>query len=226
MTALAIATGISAVVALIYQFQYVGAEPSIGRSLVKTSAVLVLLAGLFLSVDVAPSTIDLPTISGSQFDPLFFVCAALVFSAIGDFCLSRDGWNATGAGIISFGMAQIAYIIALVVMIAGLPFPPDWVRYALPTIAALGVVILPRVIPLTVRVLMMIYAVLLLVMAWFGVISGSQYLAIGAILFVLSDLLIAVGMDPRLPGRMRRISDQAVWTIYWLAQALLVWGFY
>ena len=47
---------------------------------------------------------------------------------------------------------------------------------------------------------------------------------LGALLFLLSDLLIAARMGPHLNGSERQIASYAIWTLYYLGQLLIYLG--
>jgi len=55
--------------------------------------------------------------------------------------------------------------------------------------------------------------------------SGAWLAALGAMLFVASDLLLALGKFVLVPeGRVARLAAQAVWPAYWVGQLLILFG--
>ena len=157
---------------------------------------------------------------------MFFVFVALVFSALGDFFLSRDGQMVFFAGILAFSLAQLFYVITMIYGVPDANYPPHWFRFALMVLAAIGFFLIPHDMPLSLRIAILSYGCVLLTMTWFAVLSGSWLLGLGAVLFVLSDLMIGLGLDDRLSDKLGPKLSQGVWLTYWPAQALLVWGFY
>ena len=154
----------------------------------------------------------------------FYVMAALVFSWAGDVFLISSEWFI--AGLVSFLVAHIFYIIAYQTTGAatGELKTPDVVKFV-----AYGVVLIWVIYPglgdLLIPVL--IYALVLLAMGvWAHKRRGAtssdsfQLVAIGAILFALSDGLIAINKFAfEVP--FERIL---IMSIYMTAQYLIVQG--
>lgn len=154
----------------------------------------------------------------------FYVMAALVFSWAGDVFLISSEWFI--AGLVSFLIAHIFYIIAYqkTGAASGKLRPLDIIKFV-----AYGIVLIWVIYPglgdLLVPVL--IYALVLLSMGvWAhkrrGATSSAsfQYVAIGAILFALSDGLIAINKFAfEIP--YERIL---IMSVYMTAQYLIVQG--
>lgn len=143
---------------------------------------------------------------------------ALVFSALGDFALSRRGEGAFLLGLGGFALAHLAYIL-LFLEISGVSM---WGGiFALPVLAAaliaLGlsaeVWLIPHVGPL--RWPVRFYVLIITLMGLASLTGGVGVVTAGAILFILSDVLLAVQL-------FRLAPDSA------LAAPLgwLIWGFY
>ena len=56
------------------------------------------------------------------------------------------------------------------------------------------------------------------------VAAGQGVLRLGAALFILSDLMLAVQMFVSRDQRMRRVLALTLWPAYWGGQALIAWG--
>jgi len=148
----------------------------------------------------------------------FPIVAGLVFSLAGDvfLMLPKDRFI---AGLISFLIAHIAYIVAFT---AGVPFG-DRPVLLLPFLALAAIVLFflwPRLGKLRIPVL--VYVAALVTMAWQASIRaahlpGSIGAAIGALLFVISDGVLAI-------NRFRvkfRLAQAIVMTTYVIAQMLI-----
>lgn len=154
----------------------------------------------------------------------YYVMAALVFSWAGDVFLISSDWFI--AGLVSFLIAHVFYIIAYQKTGAanGELRPLDILKFAVYGVVLMWI-IYPGLGDMLVPVL--IYALVLLGMAvWAhkrrGATSSTsfQYVAIGAILFALSDGLIAVNKFA-YPIPAERIL---IMSIYMTAQYLIVQG--
>ncbi|MEO0343117.1 MAG: lysoplasmalogenase [Pseudomonadota bacterium] len=200
-------TLLGAALAAIYQWQYVCLDVSVLRSLLKTLSVVALALASFFGL--APIE----------------VTGALIACAFGDLFLSRRGWWAFGFGILAFAIGQIAYSYAFGLYLNGVSFPPRWFIFGIGFAATIGILVLPKALPLGVRIAMMGYGCFLVTMVWIALSSFVVLLAVGAVLFLISDLMIAGGYDERLPPKLRETLQKAVWATYWPAQAAILWGF-
>ncbi|MBV2358294.1 lysoplasmalogenase [Thalassococcus sp. CAU 1522] len=193
--------------AMTYQLRFVMAAVSDARSVTKTASVLALAATAVLAQ--AP----------------LLVVLALLFSAAGDWALSRSSRLAFLLGISAFAFAQICYIAQ---------FKPDIVEVLIAVEINreqpfLGLVVLGGAMtaalkghPVPLRMAAGLYTVLLLAMALAAWQTGDWALRIGALLFVLSDAMIAVElMDDRL---FANVLPRAIWVTYFAAQSLLLYG--
>ncbi|MCO5145562.1 MAG: lysoplasmalogenase [Aquamicrobium sp.] len=203
---------LSVVAALLY-LPVQGRAPSLRRSVVKTTATALLAVLAF--------------IEGGP----FLLVAALALSAAGDFFLSRDGETAFLAGLASFLAAHLAYVPLFLSVGGGteiLTWQP-W-RLGLAILAAIGAAVLMRRLLAAVapqmRIPVVLYAAAILAMLLAAAAVPSPVILIGAILFVLSDSLLAIGrfLTPPDSPRQRPIGA-AVWVLYYLAQAAIALGF-
>lgn len=157
---------------------------------------------------------------------------ALGLGALGDFLLSRSGGRAFLAGLVAFAAAHLAYLglfLQAGASIAVLTAVP----VAVPTLILCGVagaMALPlwrQAGPL--RVPVMAYIAIILAM---GIAALALPAAIGtfprfaACLFIASDAILAAELF-LLPAvhPARRYSPFAVWTLYWMAQAMFLLAF-
>lgn len=190
-----------------------GRAPSLRRSCVKTASTALLAALAFM-----------------QGGPWLLV-AALALSAAGDFFLSRDGETPFLAGLASFLAAHIAYVALFLSAGGGMDVltGQPW-RLGLAALAAIGaVLLLRRLLPAAgpqMRVPVAFYTAAILAMLLAAAAVPAPIILIGAILFVASDSLLAIGrflLPANAPGQ--RPTGAAVWVLYYLAQAAITLGF-
>ena len=203
---------LSAAAALLY-LPVQGREPSLRRTVVKTAATA-LLAVLAWMVG----------------GPLLLV-AALALSAAGDAFLAQDGETPFLAGLASFLAAHLAYVALFVSVGSGVAIltAQPW-RLALALLAAVGaVVLLRRLLPAAgpaMRLPVAVYAAAILAMLWAAATVPAPVILAGAVLFVVSDSLLAIGRFLLPPDSPRqRATGAAVWILYYLAQAAIALGF-
>lgn len=142
-----------------------------------------------------------------------FIAAGLVFSAVGDVALELgDAPQLFMAGMLAFALAHAAYVVAFVTIMRRAQ-PALLAPFALWGLAlfywirpGLGALLVP----------VAIYALLLVAMMWRAAASGLPFAAVGAVLFGLSDSLIALGrFHAPIPG-----ARWLVMALYWAGQ----WG--
>jgi len=154
---------------------------------------------------------------------------ALALSALGDLLLSREGDAAFLGGMVAFLAAHLAYV----------PFflglgDPSLVAARWPAMAALvlfgaGILRLlwPRLGAFRAPVVLYVLALLAMGVAALALpfSGGRALIPVGAGLFILSDMILAVEKF-HLPGgsSWRRITPFAVWGLYWPAQAMITFG--
>lgn len=202
MTALLI-FAFAAALALFYAVRFSHAGVSPAKTITKTLSV----ALLALAADAA----DAP--------PL--ITLGLALGAAGDLFLSLGGEKTFLAGMAAFAAGHLAYAAAFVAAGGGLP---GWV--VLVPLVVLGasteVWLAPYTGPL--RWPVRGYAVVILVMAATALSLPPGLITAGAVLFVLSDLILALDLFRYGPDRPSRLRARALWAAYWTGQALILLG--
>lgn len=189
-------------------FLRVSAEPtSWPRTIVKTIPLLVLMGLSFVA--------KLPPI----------LTLALAIFAVGDFALSRPGQRAFMIGLIAFAVGQFLYVL-LFADLVGLNASPFLAYIGMLALAASTVFwLLPYVGNLRVQVLAYILVISIMASISAGFWSVEPLVTLGALLFVFSDIVLAIelfrlGVDHPL----RSLLVWVMWTSYLCAQALIVLG--
>lgn len=165
-------------------------------------------------------------------DPLWIMALGLLLGALGDLLLSRPGERAFLAGMAAFGLGHLAYAGGLFHRSAELglvPMSGEQV-WALVLLALLVLVTERWLAPRTGRLLWPVraYVGLIALMALAAILlppaAGATELRIGAALFLLSDLLLALRLFvPRGPPA-RALLGAALWPVYIIGQLSLFWG--
>ncbi|WP_114285209.1 lysoplasmalogenase family protein [Candidatus Halocynthiibacter alkanivorans] len=198
--------------ALWYFFQSNGAA-SLLRSLVKTVPLLVL--ALIAAQGGAPAGLTL----------------AFCASAAGDLCLSRPGQRFFLAGMGSFAAAHVAFI-SVFLATSGLTLWGSAADQPVLTVALIVLLLSTEfwLAPFAgdLKLPLRAYALVIgaMALAAGGLPQGADPARIGVAMFVLSDLLIAVQMfrlNP--PGWRFRATGYALWSLYFMGQALILTAF-
>lgn len=187
--------------AAIYGLRHAGAAPSWAGSIAKTASTA-LLALTALLADGPPLLI-----------------AGLALGAAGDFALSRPGQPAFLAGMGAFAAGHLAYIWLM------------WTPEGMGQIWPLGLAMLalavstefwliPRTGELRWPVRAYVLIISLMALAALSLPPDQTLTRIGAGLFVLSDLLLAI----HLFVAPRRWLALTLWPAYWGGQALILMG--
>ncbi len=150
------------------------------------------------------------------------VVVALVLGSVGDFFLSLDREHGFLLGLVSFAIAHVAYVVAMIEF-------ADTIR-AVPAVAlivfalAMAGVLRPRAGSL--RVPVQIYVGVITAMGVAAVsLPGARWMStLAAMSFVLSDSVLAtelfvLGKD----DARRRMTRHVIWFTYYAAQALFLW---
>jgi len=187
--------------------------PSLRRSFAKTAAVGLLAVLAFI-----------------QGGPALLV-AALALSTAGDAFLAQEGEKPFLAGLASFLLAHIAYVTLFLTVGDRLEIlaAEPW-RVAL---CAVGIVaalmLLRRLLPVAgpqMRLPVAFYTIAILAMLLAAATVRAPVIVAGAVLFVVSDSLLAIGRFLLAPGDPRQNAlGPAVWISYYLAQAAITLGF-
>ncbi|WP_413872934.1 lysoplasmalogenase family protein [Albidovulum sp.] len=193
-----------AALALLYGAVFAGGPPGAAKSAVKTGSVVALaLAGVAAG---APG----------------LVVAGLALGAAGDFFLSRAGTVAFLAGMAAFAAGHLAYGAAF--LNPGVS-PPAFPALAL---AALGlsteVWLAPRTGALRWPVRGYVAVITLMALAALTLPAPRWPALLGALLFLLSDLLLALELFVLSGGGPKRLAGRVLWAAYWSGQALILWG--
>lgn len=194
--------------ALIYGVWFCWRPESWPRSLIKTGSVV------------------LPALALGQMGLPWLALAGLWACALGDFLLSRPNQTALKAGIASFALGHVFYVLAFVLI---LPVAaPDAVFWLVALgLVALGVSTERWLSPHTgnLRAAVRGYVVLILAMGIAAALPGGPRIWVlsGALCFVGSDLILSRQL---FLGRESRNEAHAIWALYWGAQALIMYGFY
>lgn len=165
-----------------------------------------------------------------QNGPMLLVLA-LIFSALGDALLSRRGDHWFLAGLASFLAAHAFYISLFAASGGGTePVLPDGWRAMIAIVMALFALAMvallwPRVPP-KMRLPIMVYAAAIFVMGLSALTMNSGMIVAGAILFMISDGILATErfLVPAV-SRHRAWMHPAVWITYYGGQLLIVLGF-
>ena len=145
--------------------------------------------------------------------------AAIAFSWGGDVLLSfpGDGWFV--AGLCSFLLAHVVYIVLFLRMPPARRRPPAWsYLYWAWMIVMLGV-LLPHAGVLAAPIVL--YAGAIGMMAMCSSMHG-RWIALGGAFFIASDSVLALGRF--LPGYEFAAHDFVVMSTYLAAQGLIAWG--
>jgi len=205
------ALGVAAAIA--YGTYYLRRPPSWPRALVKTGFLGFIAAALI--------------IAGAPF-PLI---VAIVASALGDFFLAFDKKWTLPLGILSFLIAQLAYVLIFFFLwfFSG-DNSPLWPRYlgmALVIATSLGFLIwmAPKLGWMALAVIPYALAITLMGVTAMWLPWPGWPATIGAVSFLVSDFVLAAELF-RLPAdsRARRWTGPVVWWTYVAAQVLIVWG--
>lgn len=190
-----------------------GRTPSLRRSFAKTAAVGLLAVLAFV-----------------QDGPALLI-AALALSAAGDAFLAQEGETPFLAGLASFLLAHVAYVVLFVMAGDGLAIlvSQPW-RMALCVVGVIAAMaLLRRLLPaagLQMRAPVALYTVAILAMLLAAATMRAPAILAGAVLFVVSDSLLAIGRFLLAPGDPRQPAlGAAVWVSYYLAQAAITLGF-
>ena len=203
---------LSAGAAIIYAL-IVNTRPTLARSAVKALATALLAVLVFVE-------------NGS-----LLLFAALAMSAIGDAFLSREGDRAFLGGLAGFLAAHLVYIGLFATTGGGSDIitAETWraaiaVVMLVCAIAMIGL-LWRRVTP-ALRLPIVVYVAGIAVMGLAALTTNSVFVIAGALLFMVSDCLLAAErflMSAISPYRSS--MRVAVWALYYVAQALITLGF-
>lgn len=201
--------GLAALAAAAYGLRHAGrAGPPgavAGRAAVKTVAVAALAAAG--SVAGAPG----------------LVVTGLALGAAGDLFLALRGERAFLAGMAAFALGHLAY--------AAWMFSPDGLPAAAPVIGLLAlfgisteVWLAPRTGTLRWPVRGYVVVILLMMAAAASLPPWRWPVVAGAVLFLLSDLILALELFVLRDAARKAAAGRLLWPVYWSGQALILAG--
>jgi uncharacterized membrane protein YhhN len=203
---------LSLLLAVLYGFA-VSRPVSLRRTIVKTGSVALL--ALLAALEGGPA----------------LLVAALVLSAIGDACLAHDGERPFLAGLASFLAGHLAYVALFWTTgggIAAIVSDPPRIIITLALVAAVALVLIRLwpAIEAAMRPPVAFYCAAILAMGVVSLTQSGLTVTAGAVLFMASDALLAMGRfvvahDDERQAWIRPL----VWTLYYAAQLVLTLSF-
>lgn len=157
-----------------------------------------------------------------------FLAAGLFLSALGDFGLSRDGDSAFLYGLSAFALAHVLYILHFL----SLAHAPLWEVFSVAPIPAIALIALlvstelwlaphTGALGLPVR----IYVLVIGAMGLSALLVPVGLSTLGAALFVLSDLILAVELFRMKDDHPQKpLAGYLVWVFYIAGQGLILFG--
>ncbi len=194
---------IGAAFAAAYGLQVCAARPSAAKTVVKT-------------LSVAPLALAAPALGAPA-----TIALGLALGALGDFFLSLKGERSFLAGMAAFAFGHLAYALAFLSAGAALPGPGVLVPLLLLGLST-EIWLAPHTGALRWPVRGYVVVILIMAAAAFGLPFGS--VTLGAALFVLSDLILAVDLFRFGPDRTNIWRARALWAAYWGGQLLILLG--
>ncbi|MFF2273137.1 lysoplasmalogenase [Agromyces sp. NPDC058136] len=185
-------------------------------SVTATKAMLMPLLALAVLLAVRPARSQPAAVPGRL---LALLLGGIAFSWGGDVLLTfpGDGWFA--AGLVSFLVAHVVYLVLFLRMPRARRRPPAWSYvYWAWMIVVLGL-LLPHAGVLAAPIVL--YGVAIALMATGASMHGGL-VALGGAFFIASDSVLALGKF--LPGYEFAAHDFAVMSTYLAAQGLIAWG--
>lgn len=174
----------------------------------------------------------LVALAAPQADWFWLIPLGLLLGALGDLFLALGGVQLFLAGVAAFGLGHLAYAGGLLIRGAELGFdglaPQEGLALAVLLVLLLSteVWLAPRTGDL--RQPVRGYVGLIGLMGGAAVLlpfhPGQGILRLGAGLFILSDLLLALQLFVVTGAGLRRGLALALWPAYWAGQALIAWG--
>ncbi len=145
----------------------------------------------------------------------------LLFSALGDVLLELDGLFV--GGMAAFGLAHVFYSAVFIGIIRRDGLNKSGWPFAIAVLAAtiaLGIWFAPGQAEMGLTIPATAYSVIISIMVISAFMSRAPLMAkLGAVIFMLSDTLIAVGMFAKQP-----VPIGSVWITYAGAQIMLAWS--
>ncbi|NHB76691.1 lysoplasmalogenase family protein [Rhodobacter calidifons] len=220
---LAVATAIPALAAaVVFWLRFATREVKgpVGAAVKTASTGLLAVLGLALAVALSP---------GGWF---WLFALGLALGALGDLMLALGGLRRFLAGVAAFGLGHLAYAGGFLWQGAALGFDglslPEGLALGglLALLASTEVWLAPRTGELRAPVRGYVGLIGLMGAATLMLPAhpGQGILRIGAALFLLSDLLLALQLFVVRDAGWRRRLALTLWPAYWAGQALILWG--
>lgn len=194
----------AALLAVLYGIAFCQREASWPKTLIKTASVAAL--ALAAPGHAAPA----------------LIVAGLAFGAAGDFFLSRPGEKAFLAGMGAFAAGHLAYAAEF--------WQPDTLPPLVPVAGLLALAastelwLAPHTGALRWPVRAYVAVITLMALAAMTLGPDRQTALLGAVLFVLSDLLLSLDLFVVKTPVLNRALSHLLWAAYWSGQALILWG--
>ncbi|MCK0137719.1 lysoplasmalogenase [Aliiroseovarius sp. F47248L] len=191
-------------------FPLTSSQPSWSRSVIKTIPLLAFAIAAFVA-GLGP-----------------YLVAGLFLSALGDFGLSRDGDASFLYGLSAFALAHLAYILHLL----GISGTQVWDAFSSAPISAIVLVGLMMSTELWLATHtghlqwpVRIYVVIIGVMGLSALTIPFGWTVVGAGLFILSDVILAINLFRMSDTHHHRLkAGYAIWAFYIAGQMLILWG--
>ncbi|TKT75496.1 lysoplasmalogenase [Aquamicrobium sp. LC103] len=203
---------LSVVAALAYLFAR-AQPPSFRRTFVKTASIALL--AVLVWIEGGPA----------------FLVIGLLLSAAGDAFLAHDGERAFLGGLASFLLGHIVYIALFVAAGDGVAaFAAQPSRIGLALLAAVSAIVMLRLLwraaAPALRWPIAAYVATILAMCLAALTLPSRLVIAGAVLFLVSDMILAIEKFLLAPTSPHRAwAGSAVWISYYLAQLSIALGF-
>jgi uncharacterized membrane protein YhhN len=187
---------------------------------------------LFKTLTLAPLALFWLVTSGMAGSSDWTMALGLSLGVLGDYLLSRPGPRAFLAGMAAFGAGHLAYAAALFLR-AGAPDPGALssaqaiaLAFLFGLVASTELWLAPRTDRLRQPVRAYVFLIALMAVAVILLPDGpgQAELRAGAILFLGSDLLLALQIFVLRGQRRRGMAGFLVWPAYVCGQLLIFWG--
>lgn len=196
---------IGAALAVLYGWIFCAAPPAPAKTVIKTLSVA--------SLALAAPALGVPPA----------IALGLALGSIGDFFLSRSGERSFLAGMVAFAAGHLAYALAFFHAGAGLPGFAVFLPLLVLGLST-EVWLAPQTGSLRWPVRGYVVVILIMAVAAYGMPAGAGIVMLGATLFVLSDLLLAIDLFRFGPGRPSLWRARSLWAAYWAGQCLILLG--
>lgn len=153
-----------------------------------------------------------------------FLTAGLAFGALGDFALTQRGRRAFLAGLVAFAIGHLLYIPGFLSGFGAPMAPPLWALALVPLFLSTFYWLLPYAGGLRLAVGGYAAIICLMVLAALMVPPGEarEPLRAGVLLFVASDVILALRLFRLKAPRARQIASLALWPLYFAGQGLIL----